>query len=176
MTSTLTLVSVLRCVKVILQCQVQGTAVAGAALPKRNILIVESYVTIAFVEDVVSFKRNRETILAESLVKLSIEARGRTELHVLLVSTAVPFHVNVHPDVARQMDGILELYDSQWIAEGPVLAKIFPGKPLLDDTSIDLWLPNSNMELCAEECLQLLYLGRILQGEILHLSIFSVRF
>ena len=91
MTSTLTLVSVLRCVKVILQCQGQGTAVAGAALPKRNILIVESYVTIAFVEDVVSFKRNRETILAESLVKLGIEARGRTELHVLLVSTAVPF-------------------------------------------------------------------------------------
>lgn len=91
MTSTLTLVSVLRCVKVILQCQEQGTAVAGAALPKRNILIVESYVTIAFVEDVVSFKRNRETILAESLVKLGIEARGRTELHVLPVSTAVPF-------------------------------------------------------------------------------------
>ena len=69
----------------------QGTAIAGAALPKRDILIVESYVTIAFVEDVVSFKRNRETILAESLVKLGIEARGRTELHVLLVSTAVPF-------------------------------------------------------------------------------------
>ena len=97
-TSTLTLVSVLRCVKVILQCQEQGTAVAGAALPKRNILIVESYVTVALVEDVIAFKRNREAILAESLVKLSIEARGRTELHVLLVSTAVPFHVNVHPD------------------------------------------------------------------------------
>ena len=149
---------------------------AAAALPKRDILIVEQYVTIAFVEDVVGFKRNREAILSESLVKLSIEARGRTELHVLLVSTAVPFHVNVHPNVARQIDCILEMYDYQWIAEGPVLAKIFPGKPLLDDTSIDLWLPNSNMELCAEECLYLLYLGRILQGEILHLSIFSVRF
>ena len=99
MTSTLTLVSVLRCVKVILQCQEQGTAVAGAALPKRNILIVESYVTIAFVEDVVSFKRNRETILAESLVKLGFEAgRRRTEPHVLLASTAVPFHVYVHSD------------------------------------------------------------------------------
>ena len=97
-TSTLTLVSVLRCVKVILQCQEQGTAVAGAALPKRNILIVESYVTIAFVEDVVSFKRNRETILAESLVKLGFEAGRRTEPHVLLASTAIPFHVYVHSD------------------------------------------------------------------------------
>ena len=90
-TSTLTLVSTSWRIEVILECQEQGTDIASAALPKRNILIVESYVTIAFVEDVVSFKRNRETILAESLVKLGIEARGRTELHVLLVSTAVPF-------------------------------------------------------------------------------------
>lgn len=60
-------------------------------LPKSNILAIELYVMVAYVEDVVSFKRNRETILAESLVKLGIEARGRTELHVLLVSTAVPF-------------------------------------------------------------------------------------
>ena len=73
-TSTLALVSVLRCVKVILQCQEQGTTIAGAALPKHNILVVELYVTIALVEDVVSFKRNRETILAESLVKFGIEA------------------------------------------------------------------------------------------------------
>ena len=125
-TSTLTLVSVLRCIKVILQCQEQGTTIAGAALPKRNILVVELYVTVAFVEDVVGFKRNREAILAECLVELGVEAGRRTELHVLLVSTAVPFHVNVHPDVARQMDGILELYDSQWVAECLVLTEILP--------------------------------------------------
>ena len=105
------------------------------------------------VAEIMMWETSLETILAEYLVKLGIEIGGRTEPHVLLVSTAVPFHVNVHPNVARQMDGILELYDSQWIAEGLVIAKIFPGKPLLDDTSIDLWLPNSNMELCAEECL-----------------------
>jgi len=74
-----------------LQCQEQGTTIAGAALPKCNIFVVELYVTVAFVEDVVSFKRNRETILAECLVELGVEAGRRTELHVLLVSTAVPF-------------------------------------------------------------------------------------
>ena len=40
-TSTLTLVSTSLRIEVILQCQVQGTAIAGAALPKRDILIVE---------------------------------------------------------------------------------------------------------------------------------------
>ncbi len=53
---------------------------------------------VAYVEDVVSFKRNRETILAESLVKLGFEAGRRTEPHVLLASTAIPFHVYVHSD------------------------------------------------------------------------------
>ena len=67
-------------------------------LPKSNILAIELYVMVAYVEDVVSFKRNRETILAESLVKLGFEAGRRTEPHVLLASTAVPFHVYVHSD------------------------------------------------------------------------------
>ena len=67
-------------------------------LPKSNILVIELYVMVAFVEDVVSFKRNRETILAESLVKLGLEAGRRTESHVLLASTAIPFHVYVHSD------------------------------------------------------------------------------
>lgn len=67
-------------------------------LPKSNILAIELYVMFAYVEDVVSFKRNRETILAESLVKLGFEAGRRTEPHVLLASTAIPFHVYVHSD------------------------------------------------------------------------------
>ena len=67
-------------------------------LPKSNILAIELYVMVAYVEDGVSFKRNRETILAESLVKLGFEAGRRTEPHVLLASTAIPFHVYVHSD------------------------------------------------------------------------------
>ena len=67
-------------------------------LPKSNILAIELYVMVAYVEDVVSFKRNRETILAESLVKLGFEAGRRTEPHILLASTAIPFHVYVHSD------------------------------------------------------------------------------
>ena len=39
-----------------------------------------------------------EAILAGSLVKLGFEAGRRTEPHVLLASTAVPFHVYVHSD------------------------------------------------------------------------------
>ena len=108
-TSTLTLVSVLRCVKVILQCQEQGTTIAHHALTKCDILVVECYITVALVEDVISFQRHGEAIFPESLVKFGIEVRGRTEFHVVLVATAIPFHINVHPNVSRQMDGILEL-------------------------------------------------------------------
>ena len=68
-------------------------------LPKSNILAIELYVMVAYVEDVVSFKRNRETILAESLVKLGFEAgRRRTEPHVLLASTGITLTVYINSD------------------------------------------------------------------------------
>ena len=51
------------------------------------------------------------------------------------------------------MDGILKLYDTQWITEGLALTKIFPCESLLDDTNVYLRLPNPNLELCAEESL-----------------------
>ena len=175
-TSTLTFISVLGCIEVILQCQEQGTAVVRSALPKRDILVAELYVTAALVEDVLTFERHREAVLAESLVKFGIEAGGRTEFHILLVATAVPFHIYVHPDVAWQMDGILKLYDSQWITEGLAFALIFPSEPLSDDAGIHLWLPNPDLELCAEESLELLYFWRILHRQQLHFSILTVWF
>ena len=84
-----------------MQCHPHGTVFGLVYLIKRYVLVVDRQLASALVENVVYFQRHAQLIVAESLIKLGVDIRGRFSQHIVFIATAHPLHIDVHPHVTR---------------------------------------------------------------------------
>ena len=93
----------------VLEGEVEATVVDDIEVLHGHVFVEQGHVASAAVEDVAGFKCDAELIAEECAVEFHVEAGGGFLTGVVAVAGTHPLHVDVQPDVAREVDGVLEL-------------------------------------------------------------------
>ncbi len=102
-------ISVAGGVESVLQGEIEAAVVDDVDVLNCHVFVDQGYVASAAVEYVAGFKCYAELIVEECAVEFHVEAGGGFLTGIVAVSGTHPLHVDVQPNVAWEVNSVLEL-------------------------------------------------------------------